>query len=205
MGRPCRFQAGIATGVTKTTTTTTSTTSTNDANCVTKGVYRADRAYMIPLSTEKESVGRPCRFHARVATGATHTTTTTTTTSTNDANCVTKGVYRADRAYMIPLSTENESVGRPCRFHARIATGATHTTTTTTTTYTNDANCITKGVYRADRAYMIPLSTENESVGRPCRFQARIATGSPTISCRSNFSDIGTAFSSQSFCRGFRV
>mmetsp|Transcript_13854 Transcript_13854/g.40818 ORF Transcript_13854/g.40818 Transcript_13854/m.40818 type:complete len:211 (-) Transcript_13854:3280-3912(-) len=48
---------------------------------------------------------------------------------------------------------------------------------------------------------MMPLSIEKESVGSPCRFQPRIATGSPTISCRSNRSDMGTCFSSQRRCQ----
>mmetsp|Transcript_3023 Transcript_3023/g.9074 ORF Transcript_3023/g.9074 Transcript_3023/m.9074 type:complete len:236 (-) Transcript_3023:8428-9135(-) len=55
--------------------------------------------------------------------------------------------------------------------------------------------------HRRATEMMMPLSIEKESVGRPCKFHDRMATGSPTISCKSNFSDMGTPFSSHSFCQ----
>lgn len=42
---------------------------------------------------------------------------------------------------------------------------------------------------------MIPLSTEKESTGRPAMFQARIFTGSPSVTLRENVSEHGMCFS----------
>jgi len=51
---------------------------------------------------------------------------------------------------------------------------------------------------------MIPLSTENASVGRPAMFQLRIFTGSPSVAFREKSSEQGIPFAF-TYTRLFRL
>ncbi len=50
---------------------------------------------------------------------------------------------------------------------------------------------------------MIPFSIENESLGKPAIFHARIITGSPSVPTRENVDERGRFFSSINLFHSF--